>query len=109
MTDYINDLTKKHETEIHSCEVDDAIFFVDAYSIGDRTRFFLKVQDGCDYKCTYCTIPMARGISRSDKLENILKNAKEISAKGIQEIVLTGVNIGDYGKGEFDNKNTNIF
>ena len=100
LTDYINDLTKKHETEIHSCEVDDASFFVDAYSIGDRTRSFLKVQDGCDYKCTYCTIPMARGISRSDKLENILKNAKEISAKGIQEIVLTGVNIGDYGKGE---------
>ena len=104
LTDYINDLTKKHETEIHSCEVDDANFFVDAYSIGDRTRAFLKVQDGCDYKCTYCTIPMARGISRSDKLENVLKNAKEISAKGIQEIVLTGVNIGDYGKGEFSDK-----
>lgn len=104
LTDYINDLTKKHETEIHSCEVDDAYFFVDAYSIGDRTRAFLKVQDGCDYKCTYCTIPMARGISRSDKLENVLKNAKEISAKGIQEIVLTGVNIGDYGKGEFGDK-----
>ena len=104
LTDYINDLSKKHETEIHSCEVDDANFFVDAYSIGDRTRAFLKVQDGCDYKCTYCTIPMARGISRSDKLENILKNAKEISEKGIQEIVLTGVNIGDYGKGEFGDK-----
>ena len=87
LTDYINDLTKKPETEIHSCEVDDANFFVDAYSIGDRTRAFLKVQDGCDYKCTYCTIPMARGISRSDKLENVLKNAKEISEKGIQEIV----------------------
>lgn len=104
LTDYINDLTKKHETEIHSCEVDEANFFVDAYSIGDRTRAFLKVQDGCDYKCTYCTIPMARGISRSDKLENVLNNAKEISEKGIQEIVLTGVNIGDYGKGEFGNK-----
>ena len=104
LTDYINDLSKKHETEIHSCEVDDANFFVDAYSIGDRTRAFLKVQDGCDYKCTYCTIPMARGISRSDKLENVLKNAKEISEKGIQEIVLTGVNIGDYGKGEFGDK-----
>ena len=104
LTDYINDLTKKHKTEIHSCEVNDANFFVDAYSIGDRTRAFLKVQDGCDYKCTYCTIPLARGVSRSDKLENILKNAKEISEKGIQEIVLTGVNIGDYGKGEFGNK-----
>ena len=64
----------------------------------------MKVQDGCDYKCTYCTIPLARGISRSDKLENVLNNAKAISEKGIQEIVLTGVNIGDYGKGEFGNK-----
>ena len=104
LTNYINDLSKKNKTEIHSCEVNEADFFVDAYSIGDRTRAFLKVQDGCDYKCTYCTIPMARGISRSDKLENVLKNAKEISKKGIQEIVLTGVNIGDYGKGEFGDK-----
>jgi len=101
---YLNDLSKKEYTEIHSCEIDDANFFVDAYSIGDRTRSFLKVQDGCDYKCTYCTIPLARGISRSDKLENVLNNAKAISEKGIQEIVLTGVNIGDYGKGEFGNK-----
>ena len=101
---YLNDLSKKEHTEIHSCEIDDANFFVDAYSIGDRTRAFLKVQDGCDYKCTYCTIPLARGISRSDKLENVLNNAKAISEKGIQEIVLTGVNIGDYGKGEFGNK-----
>ena len=101
---YLNDLSKKEYTEIHSCEIDDANFFVDAYSIGDRTRAFLKVQDGCDYKCTYCTIPLARGISRSDKLENVLNNAKAISEKGIQEIVLTGVNIGDYGKGEFGNK-----
>jgi threonylcarbamoyladenosine tRNA methylthiotransferase MtaB len=101
---YLNDLSKKETTEIHSCEIDDANFFVDAYSIGDRTRAFLKVQDGCDYKCTYCTIPLARGISRSDKLENVINNAKSISDKGIQEIVLTGVNIGDYGKGEFGNK-----
>ena len=101
---YLNDLSKKKTTEIHSCEIDDANFFVDAYSIGDRTRAFLKVQDGCDYKCTYCTIPLARGISRSDMLENVINNAKSISDKGIQEIVLTGVNIGDYGKGEFGNK-----
>jgi len=101
---YLNDLSKKQTTEILSCEIDDANFFVDAYSIGDRTRAFLKVQDGCDYKCTYCTIPLARGISRSDKLENVINNAKSISEKGIQEIVLTGVNIGDYGKGEFGNK-----
>ena len=90
--------------EVHSCEIEDADFYVGSYSIGDRTRAFLKVQDGCDYKCTYCTIPLARGISRSDTLENVLKNAKEISEKGIKEIVLTGVNIGDYGKGEFGNK-----
>ena len=104
VTSYINDLTKNEIGEVHSCEIEDADFYVGSYSIGDRTRAFLKVQDGCDYKCTYCTIPLARGISRSDTLENVLKNAKEISEKGIKEIVLTGVNIGDYGKGEFGNK-----
>jgi threonylcarbamoyladenosine tRNA methylthiotransferase MtaB len=104
VTSYINDLTKNNVGEIHSCEISDADFYVGSYSIGDRTRAFLKVQDGCDYKCTYCTIPLARGISRSDTLQNVLDNAKQISSKGIKEIVLTGVNIGDYGKGEFGNK-----
>jgi len=104
ITDYINDLSKNEQGEVHSCEIEDADFYVGSYSIGDRTRAFLKVQDGCDYKCTYCTIPLARGISRSDALENVLKNAKEISTQNIKEIVLTGVNIGDYGKGEFGNK-----
>lgn len=104
ITSYINDLSKNEVGKIHSCEITEADFYVGSYSIGDRTRAFLKVQDGCDYKCTYCTIPLARGISRSDTLENVLKNAKEIAEKGIQEIVLTGVNIGDYGKGEFGNK-----
>ena len=104
ITDYLNDLSKNDMGEVHSCEIEDADFYVGSYSIGDRTRAFLKVQDGCDYKCTYCTIPLARGISRSDTLENVLNNAREISAKGIREIVLTGVNIGDYGKGEFGNK-----
>ena len=104
ITDYINDLTKNDFGEIHSCEIAEADFYVGSYSIGDRTRAFLKVQDGCDYKCTYCTIPLARGISRSDALENVLKNAADISKQGIKEIVLTGVNIGDYGKGEFGNK-----
>ena len=104
VTSYINDLTKNNVGEIHSCEIGDADFYVGSYSIGDRTRAFLKVQDGCDYKCTYCTIPLARGISRSDTLENVLENAREISKRGIKEIVLTGVNIGDYGKGEFGNK-----
>ena len=104
ITDYINDLSKNDMGEVHSCEISEADFYVGSYSIGDRTRAFLKVQDGCDYKCTYCTIPLARGISRSDTLENVLKNAKEISQQNIKEIVLTGVNIGDYGKGEFGNK-----
>tara|TARA_B110001450_G_scaffold91849_1_gene87093 strand:+ start:2208 stop:3530 length:1323 start_codon:yes stop_codon:yes gene_type:complete len=104
VTSYINDLTKNSIGEVHSCEISEADFYVGSYSIGDRTRAFLKVQDGCDYKCTYCTIPLARGISRSDTLENVINNAKEISSKGIKEIVLTGVNIGDYGKGEFGNK-----
>lgn len=104
VTSYINDLTKNDVGEVHSCEIVDADFYVGSYSIGDRTRAFLKVQDGCDYKCTYCTIPLARGISRSDTLQNVINNAKEISSKGIKEIVLTGVNIGDYGKGEFGNK-----
>jgi len=104
ITDYINDLSKNDMGEVHSCEISEADFYVGSYSIGDRTRAFLKVQDGCDYKCTYCTIPLARGISRSDTLENVLQNAKEISQQNIKEIVLTGVNIGDYGKGEFGNK-----
>ena len=104
ITDYINDLSKNDFGKVHSCEITEADFYVGSYSFGDRTRAFLKVQDGCDYKCTYCTIPLARGISRSDNLENVLKNAQEISNQGIKEIVLTGVNIGDYGKGEFGNK-----
>ena len=104
ITDYLNDLTKNEVGAIHSCEIEDADFYVGSYSFGDRTRAFLKVQDGCDYKCTYCTIPLARGISRSDTLQNVLKKAREITQKGIKEIVLTGVNIGDYGKGEFGNK-----
>ena len=104
LTDYLNDLSKNEQGEIHSCEINEADFYEGSYAIGDRTRAFLKVQDGCDYKCTYCTIPLARGISRSDTLDNVLKNAREISEQGIKEIVLTGVNIGDYGKGEFGNK-----
>ena len=104
ITNYLNDLSKNDMGEVHSCEIEEADFYVGSYSFGDRTRAFLKVQDGCDYKCTYCTIPLARGISRSDTLENVLENAKKISNKGIKEIVLTGVNIGDYGKGEFGNK-----
>jgi len=104
LSDYLDNLEKHEFGEVHSCEIGQADFYVGSYAIGDRTRAFLKVQDGCDYKCTYCTIPLARGISRSDTLENVLRNAREIAGQGIREIVLTGVNIGDYGKGEFGNK-----
>ncbi|MFY9236589.1 MAG: tRNA (N(6)-L-threonylcarbamoyladenosine(37)-C(2))-methylthiotransferase MtaB [Flavobacteriaceae bacterium] len=104
LTAYLNDLTKQEVGTVHACEIEEADFYVGGYAVGERTRAFLKVQDGCDYKCTYCTIPLARGISRSDTLENVLKNAQEIASKGTKEIVLTGVNIGDYGKGEFGNK-----
>ncbi|MFT6417729.1 MAG: threonylcarbamoyladenosine tRNA methylthiotransferase MtaB, partial [Dokdonia sp.] len=109
VTSYINDLLENPARgeatgQVHACEIEDADFYVGSYSIGDRTRAFLKVQDGCDYKCTYCTIPLARGISRSDTLGNVIKNATEIARQDIKEIVLTGVNIGDYGKGEFGNK-----
>ena len=103
--DYLNDLKKTQTGSIHSCEINETDFYKSSYSIGDRTRSFLKVQDGCDYKCTYCTIPLARGISRSDKLQNIVNAAKSISNSGVKEIVLTGVNIGDYGKGEYGDKN----
>lgn len=102
---YLEDLQKSDsQGMVHSCEIEETDFFIGSYSIGDRTRAFLKVQDGCDYKCTYCTIPLARGISRSDTIQNVVDNAREIAGKDIKEIVLTGVNIGDYGKGEFGNK-----
>ena len=105
LLNFLDDLRKSESSaQVHSCEIEDADFFIGSYSIGDRTRAFLKVQDGCDYKCTYCTIPMARGISRSDTIENIVKNAQQIAQQDIKEIVLTGVNIGDYGKGEIGNK-----
>ena len=99
LPEIITDLTKNPCGQVLASDISNANFFVDAYSVGDRTRSFLKIQDGCDYKCSFCTIPLARGKSRSDIPENILKNAKELVAKGVKEIVLTGVNTGDYGKG----------
>ena len=101
--DYVGQLDKAN-TFVYSCDINDVNKYESSYSVDDRTRSFLKVQDGCDYKCTYCTIPNARGISRSDSLENIKMNVSEIASKDIKEIILTGVNIGDYGKGEFGNK-----
>lgn len=104
ITDYLQDLSKKDVGEVHSCNIESINLYVNSCSIGNRTRAFLKVQDGCDYSCSYCTIPLARGKSRSDNVKNVLKNAKEIAKSGVKEIVLTGINIGDYGKNSFENK-----
>ena len=97
LLNYLNDLHKKSKAEIYSCEIEEANFFVDAYSFGDRTRVFLKVQDGCDYSCSFCTIPLARGSSRSDTIANAVKNAYNVAKDNVKEIVLTGVNLGDFG------------
>jgi threonylcarbamoyladenosine tRNA methylthiotransferase MtaB len=104
LPNYLDVITKRDTTLVNSCEVDDVNFFVDAYSAGDRTRAFLKVQDGCDYSCTFCTIPLARGKSRSDSIFNVLNNARKLAQEGIKEIVLTGVNLGDFGKGNAGGK-----
>ena len=99
---YLIHASKKGNAEIHSCEVEAADTFISSYSTGDRTRAFLKVQDGCDYSCSYCTIPMARGTSRNDSVENVVKQARQIGEQGIKEIVLTGVNIGDFRTADGD-------
>jgi threonylcarbamoyladenosine tRNA methylthiotransferase MtaB len=93
---YLGNLVKKQQAEIHACEVSESEAFFSAYSAGDRTRSFLKIQDGCDYPCTYCTIPMARGKGRNGTVEEAVQNAKEIAQQGIKEIVITGVNIGTF-------------
>lgn len=100
---HLRDLTKREKGHFVASEIKEVNQFVHAYSVGERTRSFLKVQDGCDYKCAFCTIPLARGKSRSDRLENVVRNAHEIARLGVKEIVLTGVNIGDYGKGLSEN------
>ena len=98
--DYVDGLSKAPgKGMVRAGEVTEAKDFVNAFSFGDRTRSFLKVQDGCDYKCTFCTIPLARGRSRSDTVENVVANARSIADRGVKEIVLTGVNIGDFGNG----------
>ena len=98
--DYIEDLSKSPgKGMVRAGEVRQAKDFVHAFSFGDRTRSFLKVQDGCDYKCTFCTIPQARGQSRSNTVESVVNDARSIAAMGVKEVVLTGVNIGDFGNG----------
>lgn len=98
ITDYLGNLKKKEQTEIFIHKPKEIRNYFHAYSFGDRTRSFLKVQDGCDYYCTYCTIPFARGRSRNDSIANTVAEAREIVEKGTMEIILTGVNIGDFGK-----------
>ncbi len=100
---YVKNLRKNKIPEIYSCETSEIKNFFSSYSLDERTRSFLKIQDGCNYKCTYCTIPMARGKSRNDSIKNIVKTAEEISKKGKKEIVLTGVNIGDFGRSTNEN------
>lgn len=95
---YIAGAEKKAKAEIHSCELAASDNFIPSWSIGDRTRSFLKVQDGCDYGCSYCTVPLARGSSRNPDIRTLAEEARLISSKGVKEIVLTGVNIGDFGK-----------
>lgn len=95
---FLDDIHKRPVPEIHHCERKDLSLFHHSYSLGDRTRAFLKIQDGCDYSCSYCIIPMARGRSRNQPVSACVKDAEEIAAKGIKEIVLTGVNIGDFGR-----------
>jgi threonylcarbamoyladenosine tRNA methylthiotransferase MtaB len=98
IVEYITDLTKQPKAVVHQQNIEKVNHnFIASYSIGDRTRTFLKVQDGCDYPCTYCTIPLARGASRSDTIENVVNRAKMIAESGVKEIVLTGVNLGDFG------------
>ena len=99
----LTDLNTVETTQVHGCEINNLDYF-SSYSLTDRTRSFMKIQDGCDYPCTYCTIPLARGKSRCDSIENIIKNSNEIADKGIKEIVITGVNIGEF-KDKNDNRN----
>jgi threonylcarbamoyladenosine tRNA methylthiotransferase MtaB len=96
---HLKELAKGDSAKISSCDIEDVSGFNSSFSLNDRTRTFLKVQDGCDYTCSFCTIPMARGKSRSDSIENVVRNAEALAKKEVKEIVLTGVNLGDFGKG----------
>ena len=99
ITEYLSSLEKAPATQVHSCDISEVDTYDGSYSLSERTRAFLKIQDGCDYRCTYCTIPLARGKSRSQPLESVIANAEKIVAAGTYEIVLTGVNTGDWGRG----------
>ncbi len=100
LTKHIKELSKGDSAKICSCDIEEVLDFHSSYSINDRTRTFLKVQDGCDYNCSFCTIPLARGKSRSDTIKHVVQNVEHLASKGIKEIVLTGVNLGDFGKND---------
>lgn len=96
---HLKEITDNNFTKVYSCDIDDVNIFIPSHSINERTRIFLKVQDGCDYNCSFCTIPMARGKSRSNSISEVINNVNEIAKGGAKEIVLTGINLGDFGKG----------
>lgn len=106
LTKHLQDLTKGDSAKICSCDIEEVNGFNSSYSINDRTRTFLKVQDGCDYNCSFCTIPLARGHSRSDSITGVLNNVAELVKSGTKEIVLTGINLGDFGKDNEGGKRT---
>lgn len=109
ITHHLQQLTKGNSAKICSCDIEEVNGFHSSFSINTRTRTFLKVQDGCDYNCSFCTIPMARGKSRSNTIENVLQEIKKIKEAGVKEIVLTGINLGDFGKDNNGNKTNKNF
>ena len=109
LLEYLKNIDSDYSSKVHSCNINEVNFFKESYSLSHRTRAFLKVQDGCDYKCSFCTIPLARGKSRSNSISNVIENVYEIASHNIKEIVLTGINLGDFGKTENSHLKSNFF
>ena len=109
LLEYLKNIDSDYSNKVHSCNINEVNFFKESYSLNHRTRAFLKVQDGCDYKCSFCTIPLARGKSRSNSMSNVIENVYKIASQNIKEIVLTGINLGDFGKTENKELNSNFF
>jgi len=109
LLEYLKNIDSDYSNKVHSCNINEVNFFKESYSLNHRTRAFLKVQDGCDYKCSFCTIPLARGKSRSNSISNVIENVYKIANQNIKEIVLTGINLGDFGKTENTELNSNFF
>ena len=109
LLEYLKNIDSDYSSKVHSCNINEVNFFKESYSLNHRTRAFLKVQDGCDYKCSFCTIPLARGKSRSNSISNVIENVYEIASHNIKEIVLTGINLGDFGKTENTDLKSNFF